>query len=64
VEVYKARKQRPERQTANLFECFLADGEMVTTQSGCLFSAESRDTVVTEIQSGRFDRLLNAKYRP
>ena len=63
VEVYKARKERPERQT-NLFECFLADGEMVTTQSGCLFSSESRDKVVTDIQSGRFDRLLNAKYRP
>ena len=64
VEIYKARKQRPERQPTGSFECSLADGEMVATQSGCLFSTEARDKVVTDIQSGRFDRLLNAKYRP
>ena len=64
VEVYKARKARPELQATNLFECFLADGEMVATQSGCLFGTEPRDKVVTNIQSGRFDRFLDAKYRP
>ena len=64
VEIYKARKQRPERQTTGSFECSLADGEIVATQSGCLFGTESREKVVTDIQSGRFDRMLNAKYRP
>ena len=60
VEIYKARKDRPEPQTGS-FECFLAEGEMVTTQSGCIISTESRDKVVGNIQSGRFDRLLRGK---
>ena len=64
VEIYKARKERPERPATGTFECDLADGDMVATQSGCLYGSESRDKVLTAIQSGRFDRLLNAKYRP
>jgi hypothetical protein len=60
VGIYKARKDRPKRQTG-AFECFLADGEMVTTQSGCIFSIESRDKVVGNIQSGHFDKLLRGK---
>jgi len=65
VDIYKARKERRERQaTGRPFECFLADGDIVATQSGCLFGTESRYKVVTQIQSGHFDRLLSAKYRP
>ena len=63
VEIYKARKERPEWQTTGSFNCFRAEGEMVTTQSGCIISTESRDKVVADIQSGRFDKLLNAKYQ-
>jgi len=64
VDIYKARKKRPEPQATSRFECFLADGDMVATQNGCLYGTESRDKVVTDLQSGRFDRFLNAKYRP
>ena len=63
VEVYKARKERPERQAPGSFECFVADGELVTTQSGCIISTESREKVVTSIQSGHFDKFLNRKYQ-
>jgi hypothetical protein len=64
VEIYKARKEPPEWQTTASFECFRAETEMVTTQSGCIIHSESRDKVVADIQSGRFDKLLNGKYRP
>ena len=61
VPIYKARKERPARQTSS-FECCYADGEEVMTQSGCNYGTESRDKVVTDIQSGHFDKLLSAKY--
>ena len=64
VEVYKARKERPECQTIGILEYLRADGEMVTTQSGCIIWSESRVKVVTSIQSGYFDKLLNRKYQP
>ena len=64
VEIYKARKERPERQTSDPFECFASEGEMVTTQSGCILGTEARNKVVADIQSGRYDKFLNAKYRP
>ena len=63
VEIYKARKGRPESQTTGSFNCFRAEGEMVTTQSGCIISTESRDKVAADIQSSRFDKLLNANYQ-
>ena len=35
----------------------------VITQSGCIIGVEQRDKIVTAIQSGHCDRMLNAKYR-
>ena len=66
VEIYKARKEWPERQETSSFECFAiaVTGETVATQSGCLINVEPRDKIVTAIQSGHYDRMLNAKYRP
>ena len=63
VEIYKARKDRPERQESS-FECFEATGETVTTQSGCIISIEEREKIVRAIQSGHYDGMLSAKYRP
>jgi len=65
-EIYKARKERREPQATGPFECFAVavTDETVTTQSGCIIDVEPRDTIVTAIQSGRYDRTLNAKYRP
>lgn len=64
VEVYKARKERPQCEAGGVFEWIRAKEEMVTTQWGCIFSSELRNDVVTSIQSGRFDKRLQAKYRP
>ena len=64
VEIYKARKERPESQKTGLCEFFAVTGETVTTQSGCNIDVEQRDNIVTAIQSGRYDHKLNAKYRP
>ena len=66
VEIYKARKERPERQETGSFECWAlaVNGETVATQSGCIFDVERRDKIVTAIQSGHYDWRLNAKYRP
>src|SRR5262245_24601285 len=65
VEVYKARKVRPESQETSSALCLLATDETtVATQSGCIIDVEPREKVVTAIQSGRFDRRLDAKYRP
>ena len=64
VDIYKARKERPERQETGSFECFAVTGETVVTQSGCIIAEEQRDKIVTAIHSGRYDRMLNAKYRP
>jgi hypothetical protein len=64
VEIYKARKERPEWQSTGSFDCFRATAETVTTSSGCVILAESREKVVSDIQSGRFDGLLTAKYLP
>lgn len=63
VEIYKARNERPERQESS-FECFGVAREMVTTQRGCIIGVERRDNIVTAIQSGHYDAMLNAKYRP
>lgn len=64
VELYMARKERPEWQSTGSFECFRPTGETVTTASGCIIMAESREKVVSRIQSGRFDGLLTAEYLP
>lgn len=58
VDIYKARKKRPECQSTGSFECFCATEEMVTTQSGCIIMTELRTKVVTDIQSGRYDKLI------
>lgn len=63
VEIYKARKERPDWQRSGSFECFRATGEVVYIQSGCIISSELREKVVGDVQSGRFDRLLTGKYR-
>ena len=47
VEVYNARKERPEWQSTGSFECFRTTGDTVTTASGCIISTESRKKVVT-----------------
>ena len=57
VEIYNARKELPEWQTTGSFECFRPTGETVTTASGCIILTESREKVVTMIQSGRYHRL-------
>src|SRR5688500_1973089 len=59
VEIYQARKERPEWQETGSFECFRATGETVTTQSGCIIYTEPREKIVSAIQSGRYDRMLN-----
>lgn len=64
VEIYKARKERPERQETGLCEFFAVTDKTVTTQSGCIIDIEQREKVVSAIQSGRYDRMLNAKYQP
>ena len=64
VEIYKARKERPERQETGAFECFAVTAGTVITQSGCIIGVEQRDKIVTAIQSGHYDWRLNAKYRP
>ena len=64
VEIYKARKVRPDRQERGSRGCSLATGETVATQKGCIILTEGREGVVTKIQSGHFDQLLLAKYRP
>src|SRR6185295_5045015 len=58
VQLYKARKDLREWQKSGSFECFAASADSVTTQSGCIIMAELREKVVTDIQSGRYDRLL------
>lgn len=63
-EIYKARKERPEQKQTGLCEYFAVTGETVTTQSGCIIEVERRDKIINAIQSGRYDRMLNAKYRP
>jgi hypothetical protein len=63
VDVYKARKDRPECQRTGLFEYLNVTGEMVTTQSGCIITAELRTKVVTDLQSGRYDKLISGEYR-
>lgn len=64
VEIYKARRERPEWQETGSFECFLrATGETVTTQSGCIVYTQPREKMVTAIQSGHFDPFLYAKYQ-
>jgi hypothetical protein len=64
IEIYKARKTRPKWQETGSFECFHTTGETVTTQRGCIISTAQREEIVVAIQSGRYDRMLNAKYRP
>jgi hypothetical protein len=64
VETYKARRERPQRQETGLCEFFAVTDKTVTTQSGCIIDLEQRDKIVTAIQSGRYDRKLDAKYRP
>ena len=63
VDIYRVRKERPEWQSTGSFECFRATGETVTTQSGCIIVTELRTKVVTDIQSGRYDKLITGKYR-
>ena len=63
VEIYKARKGLPEREQIGLCEYFAVTDETVTTQSGCIIDVEPRDKIVSAIQSGRYDRMLNARYR-
>ena len=62
VAIYKARKEWPERPEA--FKCSLGTSETVTTQSGCIIELQPREKIVVAIQSGRYDRMLYAKYRP
>ena len=64
VEIYKARKEWPERQKNGLCEYIAVTSETVITQGGCIIDVEQRDKIVTAIQSGHYDRRLNAKYRP
>ena len=63
VDSYKARKDRPECQRTGVFEFLNTTGEMVTTQSGCIMTAEVRTKVVTDMQSGRYDKLIIGEYR-
>ena len=63
VEVYKARKVRPKEHDTGLCEYIAVTDETVITQGGCIINVEQRDKIVTAIQSGRYDRMLNAKYR-
>lgn len=63
VEIYKARKVRPEQQETGLCALLRVTDETVKTQSGCILGEEKRENVVTAIQSGHYDRLLSAKYR-
>lgn len=63
VQLYKARNELREWQRSGSFECFAASADSVTTQSGCIIMTESREKVVTDIQSGRYDKLLTGKYR-
>ena len=66
VEVYKTRRQRSERRETGSVECtyMAVTDETVSTQSGCIIAVERRDKVLTAIQSGHYDRMLDAKYRP
>jgi len=64
VEIYKARKEWPERQATGLLEWIAVTGETVITQSGCIIEVEQRDKIVAAIQSGHYDLMLQAKYRP
>ena len=64
VEVYKTRKVRPKEHDTGLCEYIAVSDETVITQGGCNIDVAQRDKIVTAIQSGRYDRSLNAKYRP
>lgn len=65
VAIYEARKDARLAQPSRMVECGLSDTEeYVGTQWGCLLGKELRTKVVTAIQSGRYDRLLQPKYRP
>lgn len=64
VEIYKVRKDSAECKETGLSQYLVTNRETVVTQSGCIIDVEPREKVVSEIQSGRYDRMLNAKYRP
>ena len=62
VEIYKARKERPEWQETGLCEYFRVTNETVITQNGCIIDSEQREKVVNAMQSGHYDQLLRGKH--
>ncbi len=66
VGVYKTRRVRTERPPTGSVECdrLAVTDDTVGTQNGCIYLVEPRDKVITAIQSGHYDRMLDVKYRP
>jgi hypothetical protein len=62
VVIYKARNEKPEWQNTGSFKCFHVTGETVNTQSGCIGMTESRVKIVSDIESGKYDKLITGKY--
>ena len=62
VEVYKARKEPPERRLQSFAGLDVPKGQ-VTTQSGCIVGADGWLKVVSNIQSGRYDGVLRKDKR-
>ena len=65
IDIYKARKEARPTPNKTSVECQISDTEeYVATQSGCIMQSELRTKVVTNIQSGRYDRWIASKYKP
>jgi hypothetical protein len=58
VEVYKSREPPPERRMSQSFIGLSAAKGKVIIQSGCIIEADDWLKVVSNIQSGRYDRIL------
>lgn len=61
VEVYKSREQPPEREMSQPVAGLGPPKGKVTIQFGCIIEAEDWLKVVSNIQSGRYDRILRQK---
>jgi hypothetical protein len=58
VEVYKSREPPAERRMSHSFAGLIVPPGKVATQSGCIIEADDWLKVVRNIQSGRYDRIL------
>jgi hypothetical protein len=61
VEVYKSREQPPERRMSEPFAGLGIPEGRVAIQSGCVVEADDWLKLVSNIQSGRYDRSLRKK---